>query len=74
MCWLQLRQCALEYAARLKPVEEKALAMLTREAQSLSLHGLTASQAADRLREEGYNDLPSQRQRGLLGAILLTLA
>ena len=30
-----------------------------------TLHGLSEQQAADRLREEGYNELPSGKQRGI---------
>ena len=32
----------------------------------VALHGLTEQQAAERLRQEGYNELPSARKRGIL--------
>src|SRR5262249_50819282 len=44
--------------------------LLTIEGDPRSLHGLTAGQAADRLRDDGPNELPSREDRRLVGMAL----
>ncbi|HEU5347461.1 MAG TPA: HAD-IC family P-type ATPase, partial [Ktedonobacterales bacterium] len=44
--------------------------MTVRDADAVQLHGLTREQVADRLRQDGYNELPSARQRGILAVAL----
>ena len=40
--------------------------MLVQNASPTQIRGLTEQQAAERLRQEGYNELPSSRRRGIL--------
>ena len=40
--------------------------MTVQNADAIQIHGLTEQQAAERLRHEGYNELPSARKRGIL--------
>jgi P-type Ca2+ transporter type 2C len=40
--------------------------VLIQDASLTEVRGLTAQQAAERLRQEGYNELPSSRKRGIL--------
>lgn len=44
--------------------------MLTQDATSSAVQGLTTQQAAERLREEGYNELPARGRRGILRVAL----
>lgn len=43
--------------------------MTVHDADTVPIGGLTQRQAADRLRQDGYNELPSTRRRGFLAAI-----
>ncbi|MGE5333786.1 MAG: cation-translocating P-type ATPase [Nitrososphaerota archaeon] len=40
--------------------------MTVQNADAVQIHGLTEQEAAERLRQEGYNELPSTRKRGIL--------
>ena len=44
--------------------------MLVQDTTPMHLRGLTEQQAEERLRQEGYNELPSTRTRGILAVVL----
>lgn len=44
--------------------------MLTQDATASAMQGLTTQQAAERLRDDGYNELPARGQRGLLRVVM----